>query len=49
MADVEKLNIEIPTNKEVVREYYKDIIRKKMLKTEPLDEHEEANKLVNDL
>ena len=33
LKDVEKLNIDIPTNKEIVREYYKDIIRKKMLKS----------------
>ena len=46
---MEKLNIEIPTNKEIVREYYKEIIRKKMVKAEPLDENEEAEKLMADL
>jgi len=46
---VEKLNIDIPMNKEIVREYFKDIIKKNMLKSEVLDENEEAEKLVNDL
>lgn len=49
LKDVEKLNIDIPMNKEIVREYFKDIIKKNMLKSEVLDENEEAEKLVNDL
>ncbi len=49
LKDVEKLNIDIPSNKEIVRQFYKEIIKTKMLKQEQLDENEEAEKLVNDL
>ena len=34
LKEVERLNIEIPTNKEIVREHYKSIIRNKMIKSE---------------
>jgi hypothetical protein len=49
LKEVERLNIEIPTNKEIVREHYKSIIRNKMIKSEQLDEDEEAEKLMADL
>ena len=49
LKDYEKLNIDIPTNRKIVREHYKEIIRAKMKKEEPLDEDEEAEKLMNEL
>jgi hypothetical protein len=49
LNEFESLNLDIPSNKEVVRNYYKQIIKDKMLKTEALDEEEEAEKLLKDL
>jgi hypothetical protein len=49
LKGVESLNVEIPANKEIVREYYKDQIRQRSVKNEPLNENEEAEKLINDL
>ena len=49
LNEFESLNLDIPSNKEVVRNYFKQIIKDKMLKTEALDEEEEAEKLLKDL
>lgn len=49
LKDVETLNIDIPANKDIVRDYYKEQIRQKMLKTEILDEDEAAENLMADL
>jgi len=49
LNEFESLNLDIPSNKEIVRNHFKQIIKEKMLKTEALDEEEEAEKLLKDL
>jgi hypothetical protein len=49
LNEFEALNVDIPSNKEVVRNHYKQIIKEKMLKADPLNEDEEAEKLLKDL
>lgn len=49
LNEFESLNLDIPSNKDIVKNFHVSIIKEKMLKNEPLDEDAEAEKLLKDL